>query len=187
MADATTATVNQGSTVVLPTIRVIGVDSDDTLTLTIVGLPTGATITDSADSKVFSGSSFTLTGAEVGSTLTLHDGSNSGNFTLNVTAQQHNDRRGSKFGDANAGGDGEPQCRVQLVRVAARLIWRWRSPAANGAPVTVTITGVPSDWQLQPGNNTWATAPGRYRLNDLTTLTVLTAAWLCWSGRARCH
>ena len=50
------------------------------------GLAAGATITDSVDSTVFSGSSFTLTGAEVGSALTLHDGSNEGNFTLTVTA-----------------------------------------------------------------------------------------------------
>jgi hypothetical protein len=46
----------------------------------------GATITDSADNAVFSGSSFTLTGAEVGSTLTLHDGSNDASFSLSVTA-----------------------------------------------------------------------------------------------------
>ena len=47
--------------------------------------------------------------------------------------------------------------------------------AANGAPVTVTITGVPSDWQLSQGTNlgngTWTV-----QTDDLTTLTVLTAA-----------
>ena len=78
--------MNEGSTVALPSITASGVDSDDTVTLTIAGLASGATITDSADSTVFSGSSFTLTGAEVGSTLTLHDGSNEGNFSLTVTA-----------------------------------------------------------------------------------------------------
>ena len=81
-----TATVAEGSTVALPSITASGVDGDDTVTVTIAGLAAGATITDSADSTVFSGSSFTLTGAEVGSTLTLHDGSNEGNFTLTVTA-----------------------------------------------------------------------------------------------------
>ena len=173
--DATTATVNQGSTVVLPTIRVIGVDSDDTLTLTIVGLPTGATITDSADSKVFSGSSFTLTGAEVGSTLTLHDGSNSGNFTLNVTA--NNTTIGEAASSAtqtlavtvnpSAGPAGAAGSPINLALA--------NPPAANGAPVTVTITGVPSDWQLSQGTNlgngTWTV-----QTDDLTTLTVLTAA-----------
>ncbi len=82
----TTATVNESGTVVLPSITATPVDSDDTLTLTIAGLASGATITDSADGTVFSGASFTLTGAEVGSTLTLHDGSNEGNFSLTVTA-----------------------------------------------------------------------------------------------------
>ena len=82
----TTATANEGGTVALPSITATAVDSDDTVTLTIAGLASGATITDSADSTVFSGASFTLTGAEVGSTLTLHDGSNEGNFSLTVTA-----------------------------------------------------------------------------------------------------
>ena len=81
----TTASVNEGSTVVLPSITASG-DSDDSVTLTIAGLASGATITDSVDGTVFSGSSFTLTGAEVGSTLTLHDGTNEGNFSLAVTA-----------------------------------------------------------------------------------------------------
>ncbi len=84
--DAATVTVSQDGTVTLPSIRVIRVDFDDTLTLTIAGLPTGATITESADAKVFSGSSFTLTGSEVGSALTLHDGGNTSNFMLTVTA-----------------------------------------------------------------------------------------------------
>ena len=171
--DATTATVNQGSTVVLPTIRVIGVDSDDTLTMTIVGLPTGATITDSADSKVFSGSSFTLTGAEVDSALTLNDGSNSGNFTLNVTANNTTNSASSATqtlavtvnpSTGPAGAAGSP---INLALA--------NPSAANGAPVTVTITGVPSDWQLSQGTNlgngTWTV-----QTDDLTTLTVLTAA-----------
>ena len=54
--------------------------------MTIAGLPMGATIIDSADGKVFSGSSFTLTGVEAESKLTLNDGSNTGPFTLTVTA-----------------------------------------------------------------------------------------------------
>src|SRR6185437_730079 len=78
--------VNEGGSVVLPSITATPVDSDDVLTLTIAGLPAGATITDSADSTAFSGSSITLTGSEVGSTLTLHDGSNESNFSLTVSA-----------------------------------------------------------------------------------------------------
>ena len=78
--------MNESGTVALPSITATPVDSDDTVTVTIAGLASGATITDSADSTVFSGASFTLTGAEVGSTLTLHDGSNEGNFSLTVTA-----------------------------------------------------------------------------------------------------
>jgi hypothetical protein len=85
----TTATVSEEGTVVLPSITVTSADAedvrDDVLTVTIAGLPMGATITDSADSAVFSGSSFTLSGAEVGSTLTLHDGNNDASFSLSVT------------------------------------------------------------------------------------------------------
>ncbi len=81
----TTITVSEG-TAKLPSITVTPVDSDDVLTLTIAGLPIGATITDLADGKVFSTSSFTLTKAEFGSTLTLNDGSNTEPFSLTVTA-----------------------------------------------------------------------------------------------------
>ena len=82
----TKATVSEEGSVTLPSINVTRVDSDDTLSVTIAGLPIGATITDSVDHTVFTGSSFTLTGSEVGSTLTLHDGTNTGNFSLLVTA-----------------------------------------------------------------------------------------------------
>ena len=173
--DATTATVSQGSTVVLPTIRVIRVDSDDTLTLTIAGLPTGATITDSADSKVFSGSSFTLTGAEVGSTLTLNDGSNSGNFTLNVTANNTTIGEAASSATQTLAVTVNPSVGPAGVAGSPINLALANPSAANGAAVTVTITGVPSDWQLNQGTNlgngTWTV-----QSDDLTTLTVLTAA-----------
>jgi hypothetical protein len=48
-------------------------------------------------------------------------------------------------------------------------------PAANGQPITVTLSGMPSDWRLNQGTNqgngTWMV-----ETNDLTALTVLTAA-----------
>ena len=173
--DATTATVNQGSTVVLPTIRVVPVDGDDTLTLTIAGLPTGATVTDSADSKVFSGSSFTLTGAEVGSTLTLNDGSNSGNFTLNVTANNTTIGEAASSATQALAVTVNPGVGPAGVAGSPINLALTNPSAANGAAVTVTITGVPSDWQLSQGTNlgngTWT-----LQSDDLTTLTVLTAA-----------
>ena len=47
--------------------------------------------------------------------------------------------------------------------------------AANGAPVTVIVTGVPSDWSLNEGTNlgngTWT-----IQTDDLSSLTVVTAA-----------
>ena len=159
----------------LPTIRVIRVDSDDTLTLTIAGLPTGATITDSADSKVFSGSSFTLTGAEVGSTLTLHDGSNSGNFTLNVTANNTTIGEAASSATQTLAVTVNPSVGPAGVAGSPINLALANPSAANGAAVTVTITGVPSDWQLNQGTNlgngTWTV-----QSDDLTTLTVLTAA-----------
>ena len=42
---------------------------------------------------MFNGASFTLTVTEVGSTLMLHDGSNEGNFSLTVTANNTTDGR----------------------------------------------------------------------------------------------
>ena len=48
-------------------------------------------------------------------------------------------------------------------------------PAANGQQVTVTVIGVPNDWQLNQGSNlgngTWA-----IETSDLTALTILTSA-----------
>jgi hypothetical protein len=57
-------------------ISVAGGDADDlaTTTVTIKGLTSGATITDSLDGKTFSASTVTLTAAEVNSGLTLHPG-----------------------------------------------------------------------------------------------------------------
>jgi hypothetical protein len=82
----TAVATSSGGTVVLPSIAASAIDTDDTLTLTISGLAAGATVTNSADSSTFSTSTFTLTGAEVGSTLTVHDGTNTTSFTLTVTA-----------------------------------------------------------------------------------------------------
>ena len=169
-----TATVSDGGTVRLPSINVTANDSDDKLTVTIAGLPTGATITDSADTKVFSGSSFVLTGNEVGSTLTLHDGTNAANFTLQVTANNTNAGR-SRLPSAsqniavtvNQGPAGVAGSPINLALA--------NPPAANGKSVAITVTGVPSDWQLNEGinlgNGTWT-----IQTDDLSTLTAMTAA-----------
>jgi hypothetical protein len=63
--------VAAGGSVSLP-LSVSGFDSDDKVTVKIAGLPTFETITDNLDKKTFSGSSVTLTAAEVNSGLTLH-------------------------------------------------------------------------------------------------------------------
>jgi hypothetical protein len=171
----TTATVSEEGTVTLPSISVIRVDSDDTLTLTIAGLPTGASIKDSADGKVFEGgSTITLTGSEVGSTLTLNDGSNEANFTLAVTANNTTPGEAASSAaqtiavkvtpDAPAGVAGSP---VNLALA--------NPSALDDGPVSVTITGVPTGWQLNQGTNlgngTWAV-----QTNDLSAVTVMTAA-----------
>jgi uncharacterized protein YcsI (UPF0317 family) len=81
-------TVAAGGSVAL-SISETSSDSDDTLTLTIAGLTTYETITDKHDSTVFSGSSVTLTSAEVSSGLTLHSsytGTGHPVNTLTVTA-----------------------------------------------------------------------------------------------------
>jgi len=60
-----------GGMVALP-IRVTNFDSDDTVSVTITGLPSFETVTDKLDNSVFSGNSITLSAAEVDSGLTLH-------------------------------------------------------------------------------------------------------------------
>jgi hypothetical protein len=80
--------VPAGGTVALP-IRIAEFDSDDTVSVTISGLASYETVTDKFDDTVFSGSSITLSAAEVNSGLTLHSSfSGSGHpvNTLTVTA-----------------------------------------------------------------------------------------------------
>jgi hypothetical protein len=173
---STTATVSEEGTVVLPSITAKPVDSDDDLTVTIAGLPMGATIT--YDGTVYSGSSFTLTEPKVGTTftlsdLTLNDGTNGANFTLTVTAN-----------NATAGEQASSLSQTIAVTVtnapagvagSAINLALANPPAAGGGPVAVTITDIPSGWQLNEGTNlgngTWAV-----QANDLSALTVMTAA-----------
>jgi hypothetical protein len=70
-------------------ISVLSPDSDDTVSVTIKGLTSYETITDGADSTVFSGSSVVLTAAEVNGGLTLHSTYNGAlhpKNTLTITA-----------------------------------------------------------------------------------------------------
>jgi hypothetical protein len=81
-------TVTAGGSVALP-IAVASFDADDTVTVNITGLTSYETVTDNHDSTVFSGSSITLTSAEVTSGLTLHSsftGTGHPVNTLTVTA-----------------------------------------------------------------------------------------------------
>jgi hypothetical protein len=152
---ATTASVNEGAAVALPSITAAGLDGDDVLTLTVSGLAAGVTITDSVDSTVFSSSTFTLTGAEVGSTLTLHDGTNEGNFTLSVTANN------TTSGEAASSAAQSISVTVNPVAEGPVLGGSTSATVSEGALVTlgvtdttvdgddtlgtVTITGLPSD------------------------------------------
>jgi hypothetical protein len=80
--------VAAGGSVSLP-IGVSGFDSDDNVTVNIVGLPVFETITDALDHRTFGGNSVTLTAAEVNSGLTLHStygGSGQPVNVLTVTA-----------------------------------------------------------------------------------------------------
>ena len=64
-------TVAAGGSVPLG-VQVTPVDADDTVSVTISGLTSYETITNNLDQSVFSGSSVTLSAAEVNSGLTLH-------------------------------------------------------------------------------------------------------------------
>jgi hypothetical protein len=75
--------VAAGGSVPLP-ISVARFDSDDKVSVSIAGLPAFETITDSLDNKSFSGSSVTLTAAEVNSGLTLHSGYGGSGQPVNV-------------------------------------------------------------------------------------------------------
>ena len=172
----TTATVSEEGTVVLPAITVKPVDSDDTLTVTIAGLPMGATITD--DGTVFSGSSFTVPAARVGTTFTLddlilNDGINDGSFSLTVTANN------TTPGEAASSASQTIEVTVESVPAGiagSPINLALANPStAAGEPVEVTITGVPSDWQLNEGTNlgngTWA-----IQTDNLSALEVTTPA-----------
>jgi hypothetical protein len=85
---STALTVNAGGSAALP-ISVAGFDADDTVTVTIGGLTSYETITDTLDKKTFSGSSVTLTAAEVNSGLSLqstYGGTDRPVNTLTITA-----------------------------------------------------------------------------------------------------
>lgn len=85
---STALTVNAGGSVALP-VSVTGFDADDTVTVTIGGLASYETITDTLDKKTFSGSSVTLTAAEVSSGLSLqstYGGTDHPVNTLTITA-----------------------------------------------------------------------------------------------------
>jgi hypothetical protein len=71
MLSNTALTVDAGGSVSLG-VRVAPVDADDTVSVTIGGLTDYETITDGSDQSVFSGSSITLSAAQVNSGLTLH-------------------------------------------------------------------------------------------------------------------
>ena len=173
----TTATVNAGHTVALPSISVTPVDAGDTLTVTIAELPMGATLTDSADHRVFSGSSFTLTAAEAESTLTLNDGSNGANFSLLVTANN------TTIGEAASSPSQSIAVTVKKgpggVAGSAINLAVTNPPAASNGPVAVSVSGVPSDWRLSDGtylgNGTWAV-----ETDNLSALTVMTT--LAYAG-----
>ena len=162
----TTATVMNGTST-LPSITVTPVDSDDRLTVTIAGLPMGATIPNSADGKVFSGSSFTLTEVEAESKLTLSDANNTGPFTLKVTANN------TFPGEAASS-------RSQTINVI-----NGAGPAGvAGSPINLALTDPSGAWRRDAfttsagcrrvGASTRAqisvTAPGRYRPTTLPPL-----------------
>src|SRR6266436_7184800 len=67
----TALTVSAGGSVPLG-VQVTPVDADDVVSVTISGLTSYETITDNLDQSIFSGSSVTLSAAEVNSGLTLH-------------------------------------------------------------------------------------------------------------------
>jgi len=85
---STALTVNAGGSVALP-VNVTGFDADDTVTVAIGGLASYETITDTLDKKTFSGSTVTLTAAEVNSGLSLqstYGGTDHPVNTLTITA-----------------------------------------------------------------------------------------------------
>ena len=132
--------------------------------MTIAGLPAGATIT--YDGTIYSGSSFTLTEPKVGTTftlndLTLNDGTNAGNFTLVVTATNTTAGESASSASQSIAVTVTPEAPAGAAGSAINLALTSPS-AANGEPVAVTITGVPSDWTLNEGTNS-ATAHGQYR------------------------
>jgi hypothetical protein len=77
--------VAAGGSVALP-ISVTGFDADDSVSVTIAGLPTFETITDALDQRTFAGASVSLRAAEVNSGLTLHSRYTGSGQPVNVLA-----------------------------------------------------------------------------------------------------
>ena len=146
----------------------------------ISDIPSGATLSDSFGTLTVTGGSGSITfdaaelAAGVLNSLTITP-SNDTNFTLQIAATEvdaegnlSKTTNGSELVTVNppapAGVGGSP---INLALA--------NPSAAAGKTVAITVTGMPSDWQLNQGTNvgngTWTLQTG-----DLNTLTVMTAA-----------
>ncbi len=166
--------VAAGGSVSLP-IGVSGFDSDDKVSVKIAGLPVFETITDALDNRTFSGSSVTLTAAEVNSGLTLHStyaGSGQPVNILTVTATNTtvgesatSSAKTITVTDPPTASRADPN--VQPVNT---LLWAIvTSPLGAGSPtftarnqspaVTVGLTPTPNN--IPTNNITYAVGDGR--------------------------
>ena len=156
------------------------VPAGDTFTFTSVNASVDDVFTAGA------GQSLTLSQLQIAdgalSDLSLTSATTTGTVLLGISAKDV-DTDGN-LGAANTGRIGVTVAAPAGVAGSPINLALVNPAAANGQPITVTIGGVPSDWQLNAGTNlgngVWSV-----QTDDLSTLTVLTAA--AYAGAMMLH
>ena len=133
-------TVAAGGSVPLG-VQVTPADADDTVSVTISGLTSYETITDNLDQSIFSGSSVTLSAAEVNSGLTLHSSyAGTGHPVNNLTLAASNTTTGEAASSRGANDR------------------RYRSPGDHGKPAAIDFGDQSGDYDAGPQIGWWRTA-----------------------------
>jgi hypothetical protein len=134
----TALTVPAGGSVALG-VHVTPVDADDTVSVTINGLTGYETITDGIDQSVFSGSSVTLSAAQVNSGLTLHSSYTGSDHPVNNLALTASNTTSGEAATTAAQTIVVTDPPVQTIIADSSTIGGYRSQ--NSAPAIPTAPG----------------------------------------------
>ena len=174
----TALTVSAGGSVPLG-VQVTPVDADDVVSVTISGLTSYETITNNLDQSIFSGSSVTVSAAEVNSGLTLHSSyAGSDHPVNNLTLAASNTTSGEAASsaaqtivvtDPPAIVSSQPQSNSPTNPTIAMPDFRWlgHAPPAGLAPSAYTTLAALLDQYMAARScqerPPFAKPPGRFR------------------------